>query len=380
MDYDRKSMVSSFYGAPKTSIDALNSDFATNNAPVRGRDDTSSFFNADNRMSADVQGTRAPNAGYNRTSFFHVGREEPLKGGKDEEEEGVNEAWDVYADFNNAGPRYSTAFMQNSQGYQQIPPSTPKADDTTNVPGQVEMVTVPAMGPEWSKAELHDMTKASRKEKKYETRREKWKAWNRGERGMCGRYCTRKVFVFALFAVCIAIGIVLAFTIPRVPAFAFSDASPLTNATGHWKDAVPTVFSRYPANFSFPAYAALQVDTNNNYIPIIFNRLRADVYDLETSRLIATGDLGHKTFSAKTFTDVLLPLNFTYIATNDTDKTWVNWYDACKNRALYTDGNRPSAQFRLLLTMNILGLPTEHQTSAEVANANCPIELPSNSV
>lgn len=39
-----------------------------------------------------------------------------MKGGRDEEE-AQNDAWDVYADFNNAGPRYSTAFGQNTQGY-----------------------------------------------------------------------------------------------------------------------------------------------------------------------------------------------------------------------------------------------------------------------
>lgn len=58
-----------------------------------------------------LNGTRS-SAGYNRGSFFHAGREEPLKGGRDEESDLGNQpdAWDVYADFNNAGPRYSTAF------------------------------------------------------------------------------------------------------------------------------------------------------------------------------------------------------------------------------------------------------------------------------
>ena len=49
-------------------------------------------------------------AGYNRASFFHVGREEPLKDGRDEEQAGKGEAWDIYADFNNTGPRYSSAY------------------------------------------------------------------------------------------------------------------------------------------------------------------------------------------------------------------------------------------------------------------------------
>lgn len=67
-----------------------------------------------------LNGGRSSTAGYNQGSFFHAGREEPLKGGRDEEEDGRagnDGTWDVYADFNNAGPRYSTAFGQAGTGY-----------------------------------------------------------------------------------------------------------------------------------------------------------------------------------------------------------------------------------------------------------------------
>jgi hypothetical protein len=59
----------------------------------------------------------ARSAGYNQNSFLDVGRTEPLKGGYDEEDHlgGKNGGnWDVFADFNNAGPRYSTAFVDNN--------------------------------------------------------------------------------------------------------------------------------------------------------------------------------------------------------------------------------------------------------------------------
>ena len=108
MDTDRKSTVSSFYGGRKSSMDALNQDFPPNHPPAErpGRDDVSSFFSPEpNRTSMDRLGGRQAAGGYN-SSTFYPGREEPLKGGRDEEEE----VWDVYADFNNAGPRYSTAF------------------------------------------------------------------------------------------------------------------------------------------------------------------------------------------------------------------------------------------------------------------------------
>jgi hypothetical protein len=117
MDADRKSTVSSFYGGRKTSFGASQA-IAPQSPPTPGdHDAASSFFNPDrgSRASADMLGGGQPNsAGYNSLSFMHTGREEPLRGGRDEEEPAG--AWDVFADFNNAGPRYSEAFGQNDTG------------------------------------------------------------------------------------------------------------------------------------------------------------------------------------------------------------------------------------------------------------------------
>lgn len=77
-------------------------------------------------------------------------------------------------------------------------------EETIASDGKVEMVTVPALGPEWAKDEMHGATKAGKRERKREARREFWKSFNRGERGLCGRYFTRKVLVFALFGLCAA--------------------------------------------------------------------------------------------------------------------------------------------------------------------------------
>ena len=84
---------------------------------------------------------------------------------------------------------------------------------------------------------------------------------------------------------------------------------------------VPTEFSRAPANFSFPATADLQVDTGSNFLPLTFNSLHATIYDLNTLRPVATGDLGHMTFPAKKLSNLSIPLNFSYIANNDSDAT-----------------------------------------------------------
>lgn len=127
MEYDRRSNVSSFYGARKNSFDALNSDFPSSSTaqlgqPNNDRNRVDSFYDTGraSRPSRDYVGG-AQSAGYNRMSFADAGRMEPLKGGYDEEEEvassrGAEPSWDVYADFNNQGPRYSTAFGQRDTG------------------------------------------------------------------------------------------------------------------------------------------------------------------------------------------------------------------------------------------------------------------------
>lgn len=127
MDYDGRSAVSSFYGGRKNSLDALNSDFPAPNAqqsyaqPARNRyDSASSFYNADraSRGSADILGGGGQHVGYNQTSFFQPVREEPVKGGFDEEANfsPKNDDFNIYNDFNNAGPKYSTAFGMNDVG------------------------------------------------------------------------------------------------------------------------------------------------------------------------------------------------------------------------------------------------------------------------
>ncbi|KAJ7681476.1 hypothetical protein B0H17DRAFT_1076066 [Mycena rosella] len=284
MDSDRKSTVSSFYGGRKGSLDALNQDFPSPTtgdyaAQQRPRgDDASSFFDPEQRRSTDPLAGRA---GYNRGSFFQPGREEPLKGGRDEEDPAgpPDGAWDVYADFNNAGPKYSSAFGAQDTGYHSLGGgSTPKVEESA---GPVELVTVPALGAEWKKSELRDMTKAGKRERQAESRRAWWRRFTRGDRA--GRW--RRITVFVCFALIVVIAIIVGICIPRVPSFAVSNATPLGNATGAWAAAVPTSFSRVPANFSFPAFADLQVDTDSNYLPLHFTRLRAQVFDLDSGFL-----------------------------------------------------------------------------------------------
>ena len=200
---------------------------------------------------------------------------------------------------------------------------------------------MPALGAEWGKNELKAMTKKGRKEETKGDFGRKWKAFNRGQYGLFGRkWLTRRTVVFSIFGLCVAyvfspffasgdayaplfrsIGITLAFVIPRVPDFAINGTNPLTTATGWFNQSIPAEFSRAPANFSFPANIQLQVDTNSNFLPLVFKRLDAQVYDLSSFRLVGLGHMNRTKLPAKKFTNIQLPLNFSYVATNDSDLT-----------------------------------------------------------
>ena len=68
----------------------------------------------------------------------------------------------------------------------------------------VELVTVPAFGPEWSKSELRAMTKKGRAEEKAFQREAKWKEWKNDNRGLFGsKWLTRKVLVWTAFVLII---------------------------------------------------------------------------------------------------------------------------------------------------------------------------------
>ncbi|KAJ3556762.1 hypothetical protein NM688_g1846 [Phlebia brevispora] len=386
-EYDRKSAVSSFYDRRRSSVDVLNQDFPSPSTPHYGQpertrhDSASSFYNPNgpSRTSAEHWAQQPPAAGYNSSSYFDAGRTEPVKGGYDEERD---EPFDIYADFNNTGPRYSKATFGLDNGYRPVnsPSFKLESDTTSNTGAPVEMVTVPALGPEWGAEEMRGMTKRGKREVVNERRAQKWKEWRRGERGLCGRYFTRKFLAWFLFFFCGALGLTLVFVVPRVPGFQFNQDTPLTNASVAFNKTVPTEFSRAPANFSFPASADLQVDTGSNFLPLVFSWLHATVYDLSTNREVGTGVLGHMTFPAKQQTQLYLPLNFSYVATNDSDQTWNNWYNACKNPAIYSDGTRPPVQFRLTLDFKIDGLIGTKHDAADITNAACPITLPINSV
>ena len=92
-----------------------------------------------------------------------------------------------------------------SCSYQQLaPPPSGKLDEESGAQGPVEMVTVPALGPEWGKDELKGMTSRARREEKAENFGRKWKLFNRGEYGLCGsKWLTRRTLIFIIFGICV---------------------------------------------------------------------------------------------------------------------------------------------------------------------------------
>lgn len=207
--------------------------------------------------------------------------------------------------------------------------------------GNVEMVTVPALGAEWKADELRGMSKKAKREEKMENVASKWKRWNRGESGLCGRYFTRRFtawFMFGLCAACVfryedpggdvwaytdacSIALVVAFTLPRVPSFSTNVVQPLSPAENPFNQSIPAEFSRAPANFSFPGLIKLQADTGSNFLPLSFKNIHGTVFDLKTAKQVAEGDTGHITVPAHGFPVINLNLNFTYNAINDSDAT-----------------------------------------------------------
>ncbi|KAF8334684.1 uncharacterized protein EI90DRAFT_3049835 [Cantharellus anzutake] len=315
-------------------------------------------------------------------------RTEPVKMG--DEETGAGTGWDVYADFNNSGPRYlgagnlSTAIMASTrEGYRALTPDSTKRryDEmaSTTSDGPVEMVTVPAFGPEWRKDELWAMSTRGRAEERSYRRGLAWKEWTSDRRGLFGKkWLTRKVIVWFTFGLVILIAVSLALFLPRVPSFGSNPNSPLTTQQGS-NVPVPSFTNGPVANFTFPAALDLEMDTGGNIIPIHINNIHAEIYLIDTNKLIATGDTGGFTRSPGKTKQLNIDVRFNYAADNTSDQTWALVHNACKSSTFYPSGNRPGLNLFILLTLHIRGLINPPRTSTSISNVNCPIELPTSS-
>jgi len=303
---------------------------------------------------------------------------------------GDAEEFDVRADFDGRGTRWSQMYgadawpeTSDAKGY--LPVDVHDAPSGSTRPqarqsmmsgadaSKDEMVSVPVLGPDWQKSELHDLSRRGKSEIRQERRVRAWREWKRDQRGLFGvRWLTRKALVFSLFAICVALAVTLFFTIPRAPSFAFYANEPFTvnNST--------VEFSRTPTNFSFSGNLNLLADASNSYLPVHFSNIQVTLFDLDNDKAIATGAYGNHIIAKKANQAVVLPVQFSYSALNASDPTWNDMYSACGHD--WPGTVRPDLKFRLELRMSIIGLVSHPFSETQISGVACPFELPADSV
>lgn len=124
-------------------------------------------------------------------------------------------------DARNADPRHLSyhAHNQEEEGIGGLHPAEPHMvaghDPDKNESG-IELVTVPALGQEFTKEEMKRMSRPYKKKEKVRRRKEAAKRWGKGEYKI-GGWLNPRVAVFLAFIFAVLLGITLYFVIPRVP-------------------------------------------------------------------------------------------------------------------------------------------------------------------
>ncbi|BEJ16747.1 hypothetical protein CspHIS471_0601480 [Cutaneotrichosporon sp. HIS471] len=288
-------------------------------------------------------------------------------------------SFDIRADFDGSGPRWSEMYgVAKQETYRpvydhheaegSIGHLMPKQDQHNDP----EMVTVPVLGAEWTKDELHGQSRRGKADAKADKRKTNFKAWNRDQRGCCGcSWMTRTAFVFVAFFFIAALIVTLYFVIPRAVEFQWYADQPFVNTTD-------TYFARTPANFTFDANLQLLADSSASYVPVQFSNAEAKILDIDTGVVIANGKLGKYTLQKGKNVPVAFPVTFSYAAINGTDPTWSNMYNACKH--LFPGQERSSMKFRVEVKQFIVGMIPNPISTASLLGITCPFELPANGV
>lgn len=124
--------------------------------------------------------------------------------------------------------------------------------DNKNASG-IELVTVPALGTEYSQDEMKGMSRHYKRKTKATRRKDAVSRWGKGEYKICGWLSPRWAVLMA-FIGCVILGVLLFFVVPRVPTIAYQSSNAL--------EAVPNsasmVTHQSPTNFRcVPTKAAL---------------------------------------------------------------------------------------------------------------------------
>ncbi|KAE8233655.1 hypothetical protein CF326_g1303 [Tilletia indica] len=121
----------------------------------------------------------------------------------------------------------------------------PAGHDRSNNTTGIELVTVPALGTEFSRAEMKGMARKQKRRAHIAKRRRKMGKWASGEEKVFGLFDRRMVMI-ASFVFLVLLALTLYFVIPRVPSVGFLTANPLTAVP----DASGMSIGGPPANFS----------------------------------------------------------------------------------------------------------------------------------
>ncbi|CAO1617904.1 unnamed protein product [Sympodiomycopsis kandeliae] len=280
-------------------------------------------------------------------------------------------------DVQNVDPRHPDVIAQAQRNADLSAAGIPLHDaDSHILPGHdpdknqsgIELITVPALGQEFSKEEMSQMRRPYKRKVKNARRRDKAKRWGKGDYKICG-WLNPRFAVLIAFIFIVILAILLYFVIPRVPTLAFLNTDPL--------EAFPNSASMSthlsPANFSMTMNLNLRGDNRGGWIPTRASSMKVEVKELTTHKKIGEGKLGDTVFPGRSKKIFKLPVHFSYSSLNATgDATWHLVHDACAHK--YPNTPRPNMLLGVELSMNIAGL-IGTKTSSTNINAPCPFEL-----
>ncbi|CEH14649.1 hypothetical protein CBOM_02476 [Ceraceosorus bombacis] len=265
---------------------------------------------------------------------------------------------------------YGPLYESEDTGSRAKMPSTP--GDKAGSEG-IELITVPALGAEYTDEERRQMrTRAKRKSKANAKKRkvqDEAGKWARGEKKYFG-WLGPRAAVFLGFAFLVVLGVTLYFVIPRVPTFGLRTLEPVTAVP----DAGGMSTGGPPANFSMTMNLNLQANNRGGWVTSQASDLEVIVTDLMTHEKVGQGKMASLGFKGRDKTQFAFPVQFSYSSLNATgDATYHNWQDACGPK--YGGAKRPTLNIALTLTMNIAGLIGRKGSSTQLNSVVCPFEL-----
>lgn len=83
-----------------------------------------------------------------------------------------------------------------------------------------------------------------------------------------------------------------------------------------------------------------------------------------------------RTFPGRATTPSVIDIDFFYRGRNDSDTTWLDFYNSCSHK--YATVDRPGLDLSVVINMKIRGLVGTKRTGTTMKDLVCPIELPAN--